>query len=909
MSKPRPPGDRDTLVAALESAGCKVRAPHGDRNAAVVCAFHGDHNASGSIYEGEDRRWRYKCHSCDAKGDAADIEALHTNRPLAEVLKSKSTADQPKPKADAEPKQTFATVEELIATIRNVAAVYDYSPSGLRVIRTKTKSFPQAHQTEDGRWSFGGVPDPQPLYHAADLGDGPVIVTEGEKDADALRSIGIAATTAPMGADTVGTPIEQDGKPGKADWSALAGRHVIIWGDADEPGQRHAERLMRVIARVEPRSLRLMPSTGHKDAADFIAAHGDEARAMIEGLAAQAAAADAMLAGLLGTDTTEPTEPAAPAQISTEQPPQPVAHPREHLPWHGDEAERKKVALKILNDDPMLRSGDLSEELRQFFTVCVDACGIGSAHNTLRAVFTAMRKPTWTDDKVREARVAVLAAPPERERGWLLPRLTATGMVPGLKLGMCWFKDTVETKPEWIWQHHLAKRCTHVLGGKQGHMKGLVTVDIAARVTRGDCMPDGSPCIDPGKVLFVTREDDPSMALLPRLRVAGADLSLVAWTHGDFSDGQPTDGMASTATLIAEAIRKFDFQLVFIDPLGAWVEDDSNNAAQIRAVIDPLNRVARETGACICFVAHLRKAAADDPMDAFAGSAQVTAAVRSAMLIAPVSETDRMLTVVKTNFKRPASPCVFTPVSGSTDPEDPPRLKWRAADQTDRLAAQASRNGQTIVVPLDKVLPHVPATHKPLDEVARAIRKALLVDNPRVTLSAVKDAMLGLVEAGQAHEGTGRGNARTIGLSPANHEASALDRAVAIWEAHPDYSVRQVSLAAACSVGIAHRAKGIAKCSVAPVQCSVDDRVNSEQTTEHNAVSVHSLPGAPIGSPGASEHEHSGMAGERKHKAPSASEDLFLDPNDPPVAVAVAEPEPQVADPAPAAPGRRRVVL
>jgi putative DNA primase/helicase len=276
VSKSDPPAsDLDTLVAALEAAGCEVR------GRSVVCAFHGDRNASGSIYEGEDGRWRYKCHGCEAHGDAADIEALHTGRPLAEVLKAKRTETPRRPTED-KPKRTFATIGELVATVRDVAAVYDYSPSSLRVIRTANKAFLQAHQLPDGRWSFGGVADPQPLYRGADLGSGPVIVTEGEKDADALRALGFAATTVPMGADTVGTPTDKDGKPGKANWSPLAGRDVVIWGDADEPGKRHGDRLARIIARVKPASLRRVSETAHKDAADLIAAHGDKAREAVE---------------------------------------------------------------------------------------------------------------------------------------------------------------------------------------------------------------------------------------------------------------------------------------------------------------------------------------------------------------------------------------------------------------------------------------------------------------------------------------------------------------------------------------------------------------------------------------------------------------------------------------------------
>jgi DNA primase len=57
-----------------------------------------------------------------------------------------------------------------------------------------------------------------------------VWVVEGEWCADALTKAG-ALAIASGAADSAG----------KADWRPLAGRHVIIWPDNDEPGRRYAD--------------------------------------------------------------------------------------------------------------------------------------------------------------------------------------------------------------------------------------------------------------------------------------------------------------------------------------------------------------------------------------------------------------------------------------------------------------------------------------------------------------------------------------------------------------------------------------------------------------------------------------------------------------------------------------------
>jgi putative DNA primase/helicase len=66
-----------------------------------------------------------------------------------------------------------------------------------------------------------------------------VIVTEGEKCADALAGLGYTATTSFGGANAAR----------KTDLSPLAGRKVIIWPDHDAPGQKYAEQISVTLHR------------------------------------------------------------------------------------------------------------------------------------------------------------------------------------------------------------------------------------------------------------------------------------------------------------------------------------------------------------------------------------------------------------------------------------------------------------------------------------------------------------------------------------------------------------------------------------------------------------------------------------------------------------------------------------
>jgi hypothetical protein len=85
-------------------------------------------------------------------------------------------------------------------------------------------------------WRARALPAPRPLYRLPELLADPalpVIVTEGEKKADAVPMLfpGYLSTTSMGGARA----------PKLSDWAALAGRKVIIWPDHDEPGRLYAD--------------------------------------------------------------------------------------------------------------------------------------------------------------------------------------------------------------------------------------------------------------------------------------------------------------------------------------------------------------------------------------------------------------------------------------------------------------------------------------------------------------------------------------------------------------------------------------------------------------------------------------------------------------------------------------------
>ena len=100
----------------------------------------------------------------------------------------------------------------------------------------------------------------------------------------------------------------------------------------------------------------------------------------------------------------------------------------------------------------------------------------------------------------------------------------------------------------WLWPRRIPLGKLTLIAGDPGLGKSLVTIDIAARVSKGSGFPDGAPC-EPGDVIILSAEDDAEDTIRPRLDAAGADVSrihLLEAVRVVMADGKSTE---STFTL------------------------------------------------------------------------------------------------------------------------------------------------------------------------------------------------------------------------------------------------------------------------------------------------------------------------------------------------------------------------
>ena len=161
----------------------------------------------------------------------------------------------PKAKAPTKPSKTFATADEAVAELehqygkRTTAWTYkdaDGNPIGL-VVRwdmSTGKNIRPVSKTAAG-WIIRGMAEPRPLYRLPELltrKAEPVYITEGEKCADTLAGLGLLATTSSHGSKSAG----------KADWTPLAGREIVILPDHDAAGAQYAADVTGLLAKLTP---------------------------------------------------------------------------------------------------------------------------------------------------------------------------------------------------------------------------------------------------------------------------------------------------------------------------------------------------------------------------------------------------------------------------------------------------------------------------------------------------------------------------------------------------------------------------------------------------------------------------------------------------------------------------------
>jgi len=217
--------------------------------------------------------------------------------------------------------------------------------------------------------------------------------------------------------------------------------------------------------------------------------------------------------------------------------------------------------------------------------------------------------------------------------------------------------DQVEAEDvQWLWPGRVPFGALTVLAGGPGLGKSLLTVALAAQLSRGELGDQGAR-----SVVMSSAEDALAQVVVPRLIVSGATLKNIHFAAANRDGFAMPPQLPTDIGLLREKVEEVGAGLVVLDPLSAHLAGEVNTwkDQSIRLALAPLQRLAEESDAAVVLVAHLNKGESADPLQRLGGSVGLAAAARSVLLLAHDPDDpdgsigdQRVLAHVKSNLSR-----------------------------------------------------------------------------------------------------------------------------------------------------------------------------------------------------------------------------------------------------------------
>ena len=226
-----------------------------------------------------------------------------------------------------------------------------------------------------------------------------------------------------------------------------------------------------------------------------------------------------------------------------------------------------------------------------------------------------------------------------------------------------WGIDTPMTTVDWLWKPFIPYGKVSIIQGDGGEGKTTLILKIAAMLSQGIKPPTmkygrlgQTEQIEPVTIFYASTEEEIADSALPTFTLNGGNKARFAYS------GEKTNHMNLDEEDIRSVIEQTGAKLIIIDPLQAFLPHGVtlNNVSRMRPIFTALSNVALETGAAIVLLGHMNKNEHAKDIHRGLGSADISAAVRSIILVSKDKEDPelRVIRTIKSNFRE----CDYTPI-------------------------------------------------------------------------------------------------------------------------------------------------------------------------------------------------------------------------------------------------------
>lgn len=263
--------------------------------------------------------------------------------------------------------------------------------------------------------------------------------------------------------------------------------------------------------------------------------------------------------------------------------------------------------------------------------------------------------------------------------------------------------SSVEPEPLfWLWEYRIPLGKLTVFFGMPDVGKSTISIDIAARGTKGLPWPDSPNTHGPFGVLMLISEDDRHDIVVPRLMAAGADLDKIHFAIQTIITSKKT-GLTAERQIALDSdldnvekllINHPDIKLVIIDPLGSYLgKMKKNNEEDIRKLLLKMKELAERMKVAIISMDHFNKNIEQAALHRLSGAGALSAIPRAVWAFVKDQDDpdklNRLMLNAKLNVVSEAKKAGLSYRIGSSNFEiknvasSQPKIEWQGKNEGD----------------------------------------------------------------------------------------------------------------------------------------------------------------------------------------------------------------------------------
>ena len=230
-------------------------------------------------------------------------------------------------------------------------------------------------------------------------------------------------------------------------------------------------------------------------------------------------------------------------------------------------------------------------------------------------------------------------------------------METNTELKMIHLSEVESQQIKWLWYPFIPYGKLSIVQGDPGDGKSTLILNIAAKLSRGECIDENMNITETVNIIYQTAEDGLADTVKPRLELAGADCERIAVID------ESEKSLSMIDERLEEAIVRTHAKLLILDPIQAYLGGgmDMNRANEARDMTKRLGALAEKYKCAIILIGHMNKGSGAKAAYRGMGSIDFFAVARSVMLVGRIEGQSnlRAMIQIKNNLAAFGHPKAF----------------------------------------------------------------------------------------------------------------------------------------------------------------------------------------------------------------------------------------------------------